>query len=124
MIAVQKNKRRYKALITITAGVPIMLAAVPTFVDRLLIIMMPGGTGTGKIYDDVPDVAGVPPTPAQIAAGADLAVPLAAASADGVSPGGAYQDTAAPNGSIDLSGIAVDGSHTGDQMLLTAHLKI
>ena len=123
-IAVQINKRRYKALVTVTAGAPIFLATVPTFADRLLIIMLPAGTGTGKIYDDVPDISGVRATPAQLAAGADLAVPLAAASADGVSPGGSYVDTAAPNGYIDLSGIAVDGSHSGDTILVDAHLRI
>jgi hypothetical protein len=123
-IAVTINKRRFKALITITAGTPIFVADVPTMADRLLIVMLPAGTGIGKVYDDIPDIAGVRATAAQVAGGADVAVPLAAANADGVSPGGAYTDTAQPNGRIDLSGIAIDGSHTGDTVLVDAHLLI
>jgi hypothetical protein len=123
-IAIQRNKRRYKGTVTVVAGAPIFLADVSTFADRLLILMAPGATGAGKVYDDVPDIAGVRATPAQVAGGADTAIPLAPAPADGISPGGVYTDTAAPNGSIDLSGIALDGTHTGDQILFDAHLKI
>lgn len=113
-IASQQNKRRFKSLITITAGTPIMVTDKPKFADRILIQMRTGGTGRGYVYDDIPDGM----TPAQIAAGGDVPVELAPADSEG--PGGVYEDT----GNIDLSGIAIDGAVTGDVVLVSAHLKI
>ena len=123
-ITIQRNKRRYKGIVTVVAGAPIFLADVATFADSLLILMAPGGSGGGKVYDDVPDIAGVRATAAQVAGGSDIAIPLAPAPADGLSPGGAYTDPIAPTRPIDLSGFALDGTHTGDQIIFDAHLKI
>src|SRR5947209_7784602 len=113
-ITVTQASRRYKAVITITAGTPIFAATglTPLLCDRLLIQMLSGGSGKGKIFDDVP--VGMPA--AAVAAGGDVAVELAPATAS--APGGVYTDA----GSIDLRMIAVDGS-TGDTVLVNAHLK-
>jgi hypothetical protein len=116
------NAHRLKTLITITAGVPIFVADgdTPILADRLLIIILPGGTGTGLVYDDVP----IGMTAAQVAAGGDLPVPLASPSVIGAvnQPGGSYSD--ASQAGIDLRQIAIDGTNTGDQVLVDAHLKI
>ena len=118
LVAVQ-NSNRLKVTITVTAGTPIFIASgqTPILADRLIIQMLHGGTGYGLVYDDVP----IGMTAAQVAAGGDVAVELAPATA--TAPGGAYTD-AVQNGSIDLRMIAVDGSNTGDHILVDAHLKI
>lgn len=118
-IVVKKNGRRLKALITITAGTPIFVAGGPERVnaDRVQIQMLHGGSGRGLVYDDIP--AGT--AAADVAAVAGQPSELAPATAD--APGGEYTDNAG-NGSIDLREIAVDGSNTGDQVLVNAHLKI
>ncbi len=118
-ITSKQNGRRFKALITITAGTPIFVTSGAEAVkaDRIQIQMLHGGAGRGLVYDDVP-----PGTlPADVAAVAGQPAELAAADAN--NPGGEYTDNAG-NGSIDLREIAVDGSNTGDQVLVNAHLKI
>jgi hypothetical protein len=115
-ITVTQASRRYKAVITITAGTPIFVAngQTPLLADRILIQMLHGGSGLGKVYDDVPANM----TAAQVAAGGDVAVELAPATA--TAPGGAYSDA----GSVDLRMLAIDGSNSGDVCLVNAHLKI
>jgi hypothetical protein len=116
-ITVTQASRRYKALITITAGTPIFVAQglTPILADRLTITALHAGTGLIKIYDDCP----VGMTPAQVAAGGDIATELApaTATAPGVNP---YSDA----GSIDLRMLAIDGAVSGDTVLVNAHLKI
>lgn len=115
-ITIKENLRRWKALITVTAGTPIFVAAgqTPIMADRVLIQMRHGGTGLGLVYDDVP----VGMTAAEVAAGGDLAVELAPASS--TAPGGTYADL----GSVDLRTVAIDGSNSGDTILVDAHLRV
>lgn len=116
-ITIVENSRRWKALITITAGTPIFVAAgqVPIMADRILVQPRHGGTGLVLVYDDVP----IGMAASDVAAGGDLAVELAPATS--TAPGGTYTDT---GGSIDLRMIAVDGSHSGDTVLIDAHLRL
>ena len=115
-IVITQASRRYKALITVTAGTPIFAASGPTpiLADRILIQAKSGGTGKILIYDDVP--AGM--SAAQVAAGGDVPVELGPATA--TAPGGSYTDS----GTIDLRMVAVDGLTSGDLCLVNAHLKI
>lgn len=117
-----ENSRRIKALVTITAGVPIPFLSgnEPIRLDRVFVQMLAGGSGAGKVYDDVP-----PNTAAgAIAATCGPPVQLAPAAGDGITPGGSYQDIAEVNGFIDGRTIAVDGTNTGDTVLIDAHRKI
>jgi hypothetical protein len=116
------NWKRLKALVTITAGTPILLwsGQEPIRFHRILIVMLPGSTGKGLVYDDVP----LGTAAAQVAAASGTPVPLAPAPADGLSPGGSYSDTSEPGNHIDGRTFAIDGSHTGDTVLVSAWLKV
>ena len=115
-ITITQNSQRYKALITITAGTPIFVASGPTpiLADRFFVQALHAGTGRILFFDDVP----LGMTAAQVAAGGDVAIELAPATA--TAPGGNYADL----GTIDLRKVAVDGSSSGDTCLFDAHLKI
>lgn len=124
-LAAQVTSHRYKARATLVTGAPILLVSgpEPVMADSILIVMEASAAGApGQVYDDVqPALTPVDAAlrPAQIAAGMDLPVPLAAAPADAVNPGGSYSYT----GSFDLRTYAVGGT-TGNTMLIDAHLKI
>jgi hypothetical protein len=105
---------RFGRIITVTAGTPIRLATVRTIAARIMIQMLSGGTGRGYAMDGVPEgttpVALTWPT-----------VQMAPATA--TAPGGTYTDTDSVGSSIDLSRIWVDGSQTGDTMVVTYYTK-
>lgn len=126
-------QNRYNLLITVTAGTPIQVTAglacpnCPLLVDRTLIQMVHGGTGIGYVMDlSQYFISGSLPasvTPNHATAG-QLTAELAPASA--TAPGGSYSDsvTGSPGGgAIDLSHIWLDGSHTGDTIIVTYKLR-
>lgn len=93
--------------ITVVAGTPVRLAALPTYARSLLITMLTGGTGRGYVLSCPTDVAAVK-------SAQTLITELGPASA--TAPGGQfYWDRSAPgNPAINIQEFAVDGSNSGD----------
>lgn len=102
---------------TITSGTPIQIwtQSSPFFVNEL-IIQPQLGSSTGVIY--VMAGIGNGRTPAHTNS-SDLTATLCAATS--TAPGCTYSDgtLATPNSAVDLSGIFLDGAHTGDTVTVS-----
>lgn len=120
---------RQNLKVTITAGTPVNVGLLvdptgaPVFVDRLFIQMAIGGTGVGYVMD----LDAYPPGTVPAAAGAtagQLTAQLTPASA--ALPGGTYGDTSSPRDGtgIDLSTLWLDGSHTGDTVIVSFNRRV
>ncbi len=114
---------RVNVTYTVAAGTPVRVAdgatsgtisVQPLIVNRLLIQMKHAGTGLGIVMDGIP--VG---TTADSTKSAHVTAELAPATA--TAPGGSYSDTRDPaSGSgIDLSRMWIDGSHTGDTIIVS-----
>lgn len=102
---------RVGRIITVAAGTPVQLATQSTLVRRIFIQMQAGGTGMGYVMDGV--TVGTTPV-----ANTNPTVQLAAATAS--APGGNYSDASQTSAyDIDLQKIWIDGSHTGDTILVS-----
>ncbi len=128
IVRTQNNGREFKALVTITAGAPILIipySSEPIRCDRFSVQVNPSATGEVKIYDDVPlDQYGNPPLAANIASVCGPPKILAPSPA-ALTPGGEYDaDPPEPYQYFDLRQIAIDGSNSGDTVNVYAHLKI
>ncbi len=122
---------RVNLLLTVTAGTPQQISSLlnfntklkhgaPCFASRVFIQMVIGGTGVGYVMDGIPEGT----TPAYNTAG-DLTAELAAATS--TAPGGSYSDFTNGNNDgpgIDLAALWVDGSHTGDTIIVSAWIRI
>ena len=113
---VPPGRKNFK--ITITAGTPQRVSATPLVVDRYIIQMAIGGTGSGLIC-----IVPVATTPAASCATAgQLSGQLAPASA--TAPGGSWSDGVSNSGgSINLQTVWVDGSNSGDVVIVSANVK-
>lgn len=110
---------RKNYLITVTSGTPIQVSSVPVTIDRGLIQMdIAASGGYGSIC-----IVPVGTTPAaQCATMGQLGARLAPGTA--TAPGGSYSDfVAASGGSINLQTIWIDGSHTGDPVIVSVNVK-
>lgn len=109
---------RVNRVITVTAGTAIRLSTSHTYVDRIFIQMLTGGSGRGFVMDGVP--LGTTPDRTNPA---HLTAELQAATA--VSPGGNYSDQAQNQSAatIDLAMIAIDGAVTGDKIIVSYYLR-
>jgi hypothetical protein len=126
---------RINATLTITAGTPINLAvalgvvasaaalatANPIMVNRHFIQMLAGGAGLGYVMDLDAFAVG---TQANAATNGHLTAELYPAS--GQLPGGTYGDgaTVLGGGLADLTKLWIDGSHTGDPVVVSVNLRI
>ena len=115
---------RLNTTITITAGTPINVATaliaqnkgVPVKSgNRIFVQMDIGGTGYGSVLSGVP----VLDTPSSTNA-AHLTARLAAATS--TAPGGSYGDVN-PQADIDLTKFWIDGSHTGDPVIVSVETR-
>lgn len=113
---------------TVTSGTPINMATgtsgapssgdfQPVYASRVFIQMLHGGTGLGYVMDGIP-----PGTTPAAGTNGHLTAELAAASL--TAPGGSYSD-ADPNvaGGIDIRRLWIDGSHSGDTVMVSMDLK-
>jgi hypothetical protein len=107
---------RLNQLITITSGTPIQLSKFHLYASEILIQMATGGTGLGYVCAGIP--LGTTPAASCGTAG-QLSAQLSPASS--TAPGGYYADQASAKGGpgIDLATIWIDGSHTGDTVIVT-----
>jgi len=86
---------------------------VPTFlVKRIFVQMLPGGSGIGYVLLGSPGQAPAHGTNGQMLA--ELAP-----SPSATTPGGTYADGDSNENCIDVSQIWIDGSHSGDTVLVT-----
>jgi len=114
---------RLNTTITITAGTPINVAValsaqakVPVkSANRIFVQLDIGGTGNGSVLSGVP----VLDTPSATNA-AHLTARLAPATS--TAPGGSYADVN-PQADIDLTKFWIDGSHTGDPVIVSAETR-
>lgn len=112
------NAERHNQQITITAGTPIRVQASKYLVNRLFVQSMIGNTGAVYI------MLGVPTTAACNASNAaHLTAQLAPATA--TAPGGSFNDPQGANGNSpsdveDLSQMCLDGSHSGDVVIVSS----
>lgn len=112
---------RYNKIYTVAAGTPIQLATVTTPANRVFIQMLTGGSGSGYVMDVSSYVAGT--TPAHTTSG-ELVAQLCPATS--TAPGCSYSDTAgsAPgSGAIDISKLWIDGSNSGDTLVVSYDLR-
>lgn len=120
-LALLQGGPRINRTITITSGTPIQLATVPTYANRVFIQMLSGGTGIGYVMDMSNYLTSV--TPNHSTSG-HLTAQLQPASS--TAPGGSYSDAAdsAPgSGPIDISRIYIDGSNSGDTVVISYDLR-
>lgn len=101
---------------TITAGTPVQLNVEPLILERIFIQMLAGASG-GMGYV----MLGVRPGTTPVAL-TNPTVQLAP-SPGATAPGGSYSDADYNSSSIDASRIWLDGSHTGDTVLVTFETK-
>lgn len=117
---------RFNATITVVAGTPINLATLTSTVPdasdtrrctKISIQMAHGGTGRGLVMSGI----SVGRTPAA-SASADLTAEIPPATAG--SPGGQYydEDDSPSGGGILLAGIWLDGSVSGDHVVISFEL--
>lgn len=100
---------------TIVAGTPIRLSPEPLIVERIFIQMQVGASGgLGYVMD------GVRPGTTPVA-NTNPTVQLGPAST--TSPGGNYSDADYNSSSISLDRIWIDGSHSGDLVLVSFSTK-
>lgn len=112
---------RVNRTITITAGTPVQIATVTTQCNRIFIQMLAGGAGIGYVMDmsaynpgKVPDSSVSGNLTAQLAPATNTA------------PGGWYTDMALPGqgtAPIDVSRIWVDGSNSGDTVVVSCDIR-
>lgn len=96
-------------VVTVAAGTPVRLAAVPTLAQRLRIRPLIGA-GTGVIYVLSQDNTTALPQAKTVNNFIDELAPATA-----TVPGVLFELNRLANGpGIDISGFAIDGSHTGD----------
>lgn len=101
---------RYNRTITITAGTPIQISTTARLARAIFIQMAIGGSGYGAVMAGITNGR----TPSKTAS-TDLTAQLAPATA--TIPGSSYSD-ANPLG-IDISTIWVDGSNSGDTVIVS-----
>lgn len=101
---------RYNRTITIAAGTPVQISTTSRLARAVFIQMAINGSGYGAVMAGIYNNR----TPSKTAS-TDLTAQLAPATA--AAPGGSYSD-ANPLG-IDLSTIWVDGSNTGDTVIVS-----
>jgi len=117
---------RINKLLTITAGTYPYLASVYTPVNDLSIQMQhQSNSGLGYVFDMTAlRINGSQPTPNPATSG-HLTAEIAPSSS--TAPGGnwAWEIVGSPGGSpLDLSSIAVGGTHTGDVLIVSYDLRI
>lgn len=102
---------RYNRTITVTAGTSIQLTTTSRYLVRAIFIQMAiGGSGYGAVMAGIVNGR----TPSKSTSG-DLTAQLAPASA--TAPGSSYSDSNQLG--IDLSTIWVDGSNSGDTIIVS-----
>lgn len=119
--------RRLNSTLTISANTPInavtgtstalQSGSQPVWASRYFVQMLPGGSGYGKVYDGVPL--------SRALASTDLTATLGASTA-ATQPGGSYEDwdKTGDRGGIDMNEVWIDGSHTGDTVVLSYVPKV
>lgn len=107
---------RTNRVITVTAGTPVRLSPTHQTVDRIFIQMMTGGSGRGFVMDGIPLTV----TPDRTNP-THLTAELQAATA--TSPGGNYADQAQGSSTIDIAMIALDGTQTGDKIIVSYYIR-
>jgi hypothetical protein len=107
---------RINLKITITSGTPIQLSAIHLYASEILIQAAAGGTGLIQVCAGIP--VGTTPA-ANCGTAGQLSAQLAPATS--TAPGGSYSDqvTSKSGTGIDLETIYVDGSHSGDVVLVS-----
>lgn len=116
------DAERVNMQVTITAGTPVRLTTTKTLVNRLFIQLKTGSSGRAFLLLGVPATTTCDATNA-----AQLTAELAPATA--TAPGGSFSDPQGANGmspsdSEDLAQICIDGSHTGDVVVISFWRRI
>lgn len=100
--------------VAVTSGTPIRVSTSHIIVDRVSIFMQHGGTGIGYVCTSTT-------TPSASCGGTgQLAQELAPATS--TAPGGQYTWEIQTPG-LDLSTFWIDGSHTGDNVAVSYHIR-
>lgn len=119
---------RVNMTLTITAGVPLNVSTqstvsdgVPRMATRVFIQLYPGATGIAYIMDGISGVSNGAPRVPSHSNSTDLTAIVYGATAS--APGSSYSDYDAYHG-IDVSKLWIDGSVSGDKVIVSFDLKV